>query len=328
MNKNTLEFNDQPITGNLIIRDLSDNFFVGTEILHYIKVNTHQSAILKSKKFKIQIYYHKNKYTEKQILCLCRLLIKVLQIFEIIFHSHKFVNALIVLTDFKKELPCNTSIIQPQHVNSGSSDGQMINIWRTEEIVKVFAHELVHYFDLDSFLRHPNQKEMDQLKQSFCVKSKIEINLVDVYAEMIANIINSILYSHEYHTNLKRILENETYFILYQIAKILKFYQFESFDDFLSQPCTKYVRQTTQLCSYYIMRGALQYHLFKNPKEFCKYLEQFNQNEKQVIQYISETLKNDQFKNLITKCMKNQELMKQRNLKMSMFDVFKTHLKT
>lgn len=328
MDKSCLSFNDQPIKGNLLVRNFHDNFFIGVEILNYIKINSYQSAFLKSKFFRIQIYFLKEKYTQKQIRYLCKLLIKVLQIFKIIFHVQKFVKALIVLTDFKKALPCDVEYIQPQHVNSGSSDGEVINIWRTEEVIKVFAHELVHYYEIDFFLTHPNPEIINTIKNSFCLQSEIEINLNDIYAEIIANIINSLLYSKIHKMQFRQVFENETYFILYQIAKILKFYQFESFQDFMDRPCSKYVKQTTQLCSYYIMRGALQYYLFHYPDILKLCLQQFNQNQKTMVQYIFETLNNQKFQTFITKCIQDEILMRQRSLKMSMFDIYKIYLKT
>lgn len=63
-------------------------------------------------------------------------------------HQTKKIRFKIVLSDTKKKLPTKR-LFGPREVNSGSTDYQTINIWRSEEHYKLLIHESIHFYNLD-----------------------------------------------------------------------------------------------------------------------------------------------------------------------------------
>ena len=184
------------------------------------------------------------------------------------------------MTKMKKQLPSrkahitspgstavpNMKLLGPREINSGSSSGSGISIWREEESKKLIIHECIHNLNLD-FRMSPSR--LNEISDIFNISPDTSIKFFEAYTEICACIINSIICSLE--TNPKfsldlclQYLEYETKFSCYQIAKILVFFGFNKMDDFLKQyDGRNRFRQTTSVFSYFFIKGTFLYNLDK-----------------------------------------------------------------
>ena len=184
------------------------------------------------------------------------------------------------MTKMKKQLPSrkahitspgstavpNMKLLGPREINSGSSSGSGISIWREEESKKLIIHECIHNLNLD-FRMSPSR--LNEISDIFNISPDTSIKFFEAYTEICACIINSIICSletnHKFSLDLcLQYLEYETKFSCYQIAKILVFFGFNKMDDFLKQyDGRNRFRQTTSVFSYFFIKGTFLYNLDK-----------------------------------------------------------------
>ena len=116
-------------------------------------------------------------------------------------------------------------------------------------MVKVLFHELIHYLDLD--MRN-YQKELYFLYEGIKLKAEI-INPNEGYTEILALILLNIWESNYYNIKIDKFLNKKLNFELYwsfiQITKILKFFNYKSFDNLFENEITFY--QKTNVLSYF-----------------------------------------------------------------------------
>lgn len=162
-------------------------------------------------------------------------------------------NIIILLGTQKKQLNEYDNLLSSTNINSGSSiSGINIMIWRKEEIYKVLIHELIHFFEIDFNIF---DEGYTKLNKYLCKKYNIEF--IDCpnesYTECLAILINSCFVS--FHTNIAidQILLYEMIYTIFQISKILTFFEINSSDELY----TKKITQTTSVFSYFIVKGAL-----------------------------------------------------------------------
>lgn len=151
------------------------------------------------------------------------------------------------------------------NINSGASwGGNWIQIFRSEEVLKVLIHELAHYLVLDIQIY---SSKVD----SYCSHIKMHTNSKEIlvneaYAELLAIYLHTI-YVCWYRSSNNQFDENlfwdlylqEEKFTIYQINKIFANYSIESIEYF-SKP-NKFV-QHTNVVSYFIIK----YLFFINTK--------------------------------------------------------------
>lgn len=150
-------------------------------------------------------------------------------------------------------------ILCAYNINSGASiPGQNVIIWRKEEIYKVLIHELIHFFEFDFHLFHDGY---DQLKQD--IMKTYNISEVDCpnesYTECFAVIIHSAFVAYKINDLFSKVFEKELKFTLFQICKILSFYNITD----MKQLGYKQIRQTTSVFSYFIIKGMLIFNIDK-----------------------------------------------------------------
>jgi hypothetical protein len=191
------------------------------------------------------------------------------------------------LTEFKKKLFWNKyETIGKHHVNSGLTSYKItqdvtccldnhILIWRKEEMLKVYIHELIHYFKIDSKVNF----SID-FNSIFCLASEVNILPNEAYTDFIAIILNSIVYSFSNKLDLKNNLINDIKFSLFQTAKILHYFKFEKWDDFQNSNCNLYLKQDSNVFPYYIIKSALllNFDLTINLLEEITFKNTFNFN--------------------------------------------------
>jgi len=178
----------------------------------------------------------------------------------------------------------HTCHLSRTNINSGASwGGNWIQLFRSEEILKVLIHELAHYLVID-VQRYSNNID------SYCSHLKMgseskEILVNEAYAELLAIYLHTIYVSY-FKTGFNKfdpelfwdLYLQEEKFTIYQINKIFANYSIESIEYF-SKP-NKFV-QHTNVISYFIIK----YLFFINTKYFLLIYESKPQTVK-LIKYL------------------------------------------
>jgi hypothetical protein len=248
---------------NYLYEYIFDNIFISKKIRLWILQNKSYN--------KIQ-YFH-NKYgtinilfvNEYNIEQLEKYMMNIIQtLYEYSIKKRK-VNIIIILTDFKKQLPDNKeNVIDIHNVNSGMSDGKNIIIWRFEEIKKVLIHELIHHYCLDfGYMDDHSQKKYYEAKlyKNYNIINKNGIIINEGITEILATIINCITTDAD---DLTKLLVYETWHSFIQVSKILNHYGFKKIDEFIGLDKTdKMWRENTNIFSYYFIKSIILFNLPK-----------------------------------------------------------------
>ena len=150
-------------------------------------------------------------------------------------NTKELLNIDLFIIDSKKTIPKNRKTkLDVDNINSGytsfiSNGDKNIVIFREEEINKILVHELIHFFYLDFYIVDCN------ISKFLNVKPNLEFIPNESYTEFMTIILHSGLLSKETTgliTHSFNILHTETLFGLFQCAKILFHYNYESIEDF------------------------------------------------------------------------------------------------
>ena len=178
----------------------------------------------------------------------------------------------IYLTDFKKTLPANNSVIlSPEHANTASTykcikHGE-ITIFRKEEWFKVFIHETIHSYCFD--FSGENTAEINRIMCArFNINCDFNVNLSEAYTETWARVINSVIYAffsmgiipskQEFIKNVKTSLNKEIEHSLIQAQKVLA-YMGLTFGDLNVKGgrATTLYKENTNIFGYYILTAIM-----------------------------------------------------------------------
>lgn len=232
---------------------LYNNPFVSLDVQHHAESVDMIKYIYNTSEFNLTIY-------EPDIKC------KLYYDINKIIHIIKFMNELGKLNNStnvpnicifcglqRKQLLYLTNKLCPDNINSGSSvRGKYVRIWRAEEIYKVLIHELIHFHKLDF---HYNSKNYDLLLKYYI--DTYNVKGIDCpnesYTETLAVIIHSLFISFYHKYTIENVLKYEIIFTLFQISKILKFFDINKIEDLKYKP----INQTTSVFSYFIVKGSL-----------------------------------------------------------------------
>lgn len=197
-----------------------------------------------------------------QIKLLCNLsitIIKSIGEFLNIDTKNQNIDLFLYMSSAKKICPnVKYEPISREHVNSGSTvyyhdssyADPLVKIYRTEELIKVLFHELVHACKFDQIFD-------DYPKHTFKV-ARTQLLFTESITECFARIMNIILYSHIYGKNMNEILNDEIQFGIIQTGKILSHHGFTSVKDFLDINDTpNKIIQETSVFEYYILTTIL-----------------------------------------------------------------------
>lgn len=210
--------------------------------------------------------------TIKDMKSFSKQLLFILQYMISITQCHlKQLNIAFYLLDYPKSLPENwmETLLIPgkHHVNSGmclvSNHSATIHIWRKQEIMKVFIHEMIHALSLDlipstnSVNNHYLKKYSDQLTN---------IQIREAYTETWAEIINCFLISQVYKNSPQK------FYNMLHIEYIFSNIQFIKMKYLLDNK--KNINKYTKCFSYYI----LKYEIYKNLSSFINLCEIHNQD--------------------------------------------------
>lgn len=308
------------LTSKFVPKEMKN--YIDNEALFYIKNS------IKIRKRDVKIYFvfydegdlnNLDKYNAKlhYMLLWLNIATKVSSI-----RCSKTLNIYIYLTPFKKEIPISHfEVIGPRHSNSGltttCSVYNEICIYRKEEFLKIFIHETFHSLGLD-FSAINESQYLPKVKKIFPLN--IKFNLYEAYSEFWASIFNNALLAYstleknkikkdkfKHFKNFLHLSNNlERIFSLYQINKLLYFFNidYQNFyeDDKLSNYVRQYIyKEKTNVFSYYIVKGILMYNYI----DFLIWCNQTNLiffkfdkhqgNIRSFINFIKSTYKNREF---------------------------------
>lgn len=205
----------------------------------------------------------------------------------------------------------NSAVTSKKYIKVDCDNDNLILIWRKEEFLKVYLHELVHFFDIDlDSIKHKG-KNNNKIIDKFCVDSNIKLIPNEAITDFIAILINCVIYSTEKNTDLNNIFQNEIKFSLFQSIKILKYYGFKNWNDFYNNNnCNIHFSQNTSVFSYYILKSILFLYyndtilMLKSININDKYSLNFNYNKdsySDIINYLIESFKKDDFSKIFEK---------------------------
>ena len=288
---------------------LYTNVFVPINVQNEAETNIINNIVYRFSDNSIVNIYCPNNTEQIDITIIC----KIFDIFRTITGSYDNpINLSIFAGNSKKKIYKNKTkhlSLNPTNINSGSTyPGIEINLWRREEIYKVLIHELVHYFKLDFTVFSPGYERTEMFTHEL-INIKGEDRLFESYTETLANIIHCALLEHYTGINVGQLLWIETSFSLFQVAKILNYYEFNNFDQLFDKTNDKIIYQTTSVLSYFIIKTGL----LLNMDLFLNFIGDSIKFNKKITEYI----------NLVQKCIKsssyshivNQHLIFIKNIK-------------
>jgi hypothetical protein len=140
--------------------------------------------------------------------------------------------------------------LSPVHINTGYAYrcGKHLVVYRQEEWVKVFIHECMHYFGMDTDL-----DVSPQVQAAFHSVASIELS--ESYCELWARILHCCLVSVLCGENVAELLRVEQDFAYFQTAKVLD-YAGTTYEEVL-QGKTQGYREKTNVFAYFAVTCAL-----------------------------------------------------------------------
>ena len=132
---------------------LYSNGFISIDVCHYFEVNKITRIFIDNKKFILNLYLTDNDISKKDYY-LDKIIKVILFMYELNFQlinkKQQQIRINVLLSHQRKELSDISDYLSPINVNSGSAiRGEIVTVWRDEEIEKVLIHEIQHYLYCD-----------------------------------------------------------------------------------------------------------------------------------------------------------------------------------
>ena len=251
------------------------------------------------------------------------LFLKAFFLLETFGIENKSIPIYLFFSNVKKRINYSQNYLGPREINSGVSSvpyfdhlSSEICIFREEEIEKLLLHELVHATKIDRDMRLT--KSLDkQIKCNFNISKSIKINIFEAFTESVAFILNIVFNSILSYKDIVEILNNEFKFSIYQCAKIIKFYGYESVDQLFCENCCfdgdASWNEKTSVFSYFLLKTCIIY----GSDLFIKDLLDNTLNVKKLLKRIKSNFK--KIKNLLGEFI-NKDLSKNDTLRMTLYD--------
>ena len=193
----------------------------------------------------------------------------------------------IYMTDIKKQLPEKFKVLDKENINTAFTatclSSNEICVYRKEEWFKCLIHECIHAFGFDfsqTFSRDNDIYASKLLRKVFPIN--FDLYLHEAYTETFALYIN-LLFKAYFSTNKKEtpefnnkvlsktfnMLNDETYFSLFQCVKILNHYDIDYNKIHINDPIVKSkYDENTPAFSYFLIKTILIYN-FNEFYEWC-----------------------------------------------------------
>ena len=190
------------------------------------------------------IYYDKKmSLNEKQIKTLIDAISFIL---AFITEDNNLVIHLSPLKDEKK-IHKNQYNLSNLNINSGSSKGNEIFIYRYEECIKVLFHECIHYLNFSNQSMF-SEDYLQYYKDKYNLNVQ-KINFNEAYTELFARLFYCYYLSGRSYNHFIKHLSSEYNFSLYQANKILHFNDYTD------------VNKSTNTIAYYLITCELLHNL-------------------------------------------------------------------
>jgi hypothetical protein len=157
----------------------------------------------------------------------------------------------------KYNYTCFNNPISTINVNTGVTvkhQEQYITLWRTEEVMKVLTHELIHYYGLEKGQEfRPLALNISNNFRHYSKELFTEIQTWYIY------IVYQLSQQH-YHLasdDIRFILDYERTYSLMKMHRILKQYHIEHLDQFLSDDQQYTINVQSSVLYYYILKAVL-----------------------------------------------------------------------
>jgi hypothetical protein len=231
-----------------------------------------------------------------------------------------------ILTDYEKACNSRIDCVHPIHVNSGYNYGEVICIFRKEELLKVFIHECFHMFCLDFKNVVVNFKAM--LTPMFHVES--DYLLFESLCEFWARTLNSAIFAffvnknigyEEFERYFNMNLNLERAYSLVQLKHFLSKFDMD-YTDLIEGSIKSYKEKTNGIC-YYVITAVLLFNYQQTINWFIDHNEtllQFTKTQKHVnlfYYYLKSVYKSDK----LLKSLEYIKLYDLNHLSMSVFDI-------
>jgi hypothetical protein len=224
---------------------------------------------------------------------------------KLLFKFTENIHIRILDTPFKKKInyfKTAQRVLGPREINSGftTSGTNEIVIFRSEEILKVILHEMLHMFKIDSKINF-NDSITNSVLEILHISDSSWVRPSEAIIELIANLYNSVFVTLEQNLThndfLKFIYTDGTHSII-QASRVLKYIGIQYNNNLIITPNADKIQRTSAI-SYYVIRASLYWCLGKIVKDL-DLLKSYKKDYK--INY-------DKYKNNIIKCLQNKNLM-------------------
>lgn len=146
----------------------------------------------------------------------------------------------------------------PLNINSGRAIGDHVFVWRSEEICKVFIHEMVHLLGLD--LGTHRERANGRLAGILGVKllpGSIS-SMHEAYTETVTKILYSAFLASVRKTGFSREFEEQVGWTMEQCARVLHLNGVRHASDIV-------IFQRTFMFEYYVLHAALLWDAYRRP---------------------------------------------------------------
>jgi hypothetical protein len=252
------DINDLPNNKNqrLVLKILYQNTFIPFNCIIWVEQNINNIAVYKLNKYTTIYIISDGEFTQQQ------------HIFNIVqwisrYSKPKKLDLFIFLTPFKKIIKHKGQFLTRNEINSGSCSkyNRWVQIFRSEEILKVLIHELLHYYDLDC-------NTTDWIDDILPIKTPCNSLLLnEAITEAMAIILHTYYYSEITNQDFKLLLCKEITYSKKMHDIILYHNNVKTFNELFN------VCHYTNVIPYYIIK----YVLIENIEDALKYL--FNKNK-------------------------------------------------
>ena len=293
--------------------DLNKHLIVNFDIDEDLKVNLN--------------YYFKNNFSNLELFHVLRILSIVNNVKNYKYKTSKINKKLdlhIWKSNQEKKLSKSSKIdfLTQYNVNSGSATNGnkgRVYIWRNEELIKVLFHELNHFFRLDLDHYNTNTKSIREiydntkvLQNKFDNEELVQYqdSINESFTDFTAFILQS-LYMLNSKKNFWNYFDIDRKFALLQCAKVLQYYNFPSYSCFIGREeddkgGSKYLKATTNIFSYYVVKAALLHNLNESIEFWRRYLsEHEEQSSPKLINKFSNLVMSSLFRSEFISVMDN-----------------------
>jgi len=306
----------------------------------------HHTFIIDNIELNIHIFI----YNDRQLNYYTKYINKMILYFKIIKNltdsscMKKGCNVYLFLTDAKKKLNINSQkkeILNSSNINSGFCYGCQelgnIVIFREEECMKVFVHELLHAFNIDKNLFNIDNnflREIYKLNEKVINNMHLNEALIEYYATLIYISIESITYINNYnkkipnncidfYASFKILYKIELVHSMFQVVKILNHYDINYIDlinilDDKTKTSDDNVldyNEDTHIFSYYILKMLFFYNnLIKNEKVLNNIIKKPRMNDNVYVKILENVVKiSNKNKNFLDILFLIKEIIDEKN---------------